>query len=91
MRLSKLMVERGLSRSIGEAVSLIKGGAIRVGGCNVLCTFFDTGNCACGGWEKVTLPMAEFDSGVIKVSSGNWRLMKREGGRFDQLPGVGRI
>ena len=80
-----MMVDQGLARSGTEANRLIKQG-VYVGGCTKDCGFFTSGKCDCGGWKKVTNPLEEIEKGlVVKVGNGNWRLMNREGGGWDQV------
>ena len=97
MRLGDVLITFGLARSKGEAARFAKQGAVSVGGCNPDCTWFTTGRCACGGWEKVTDVRAELEPGLaVKVGSGNWRCMTRDnqgkpGPVYDQVPGVARV
>lgn len=93
MKISKLLVVTGLARTGGEANRLVKQGAVQVGGCDPDCSFFNTGRCACGGWEKVVNPVEDVQSGMaVKVGTGMWRLLPRIDGQqgFDQVPGVAR-
>lgn len=82
-----------MARSGSEASRLVKQGAVQVGGCSPDCTWFNTGRCACGGWQRMTDPVAEVAGGdAIKVGTGMWRLLKKDGSHgFDQVPGVGRV
>lgn len=90
MKLFRVLSSQGLARSNAEAQRLVKSGAVRVGGCSADCDFFHTGNCNCGGWERITDPTQEIAQGlVVKVGTGFWRLVtKMESRGFDQLPGV---
>lgn len=93
MKLDLAMFTSRMARSRAEAQRLIKQGAVSVGGCVEDCTFFSTGKCTCGGWEKITKPNHEVPAGwCIKVGSGFMRTVKREGAQgFDQLRGVGKV
>ena len=90
----KILVVTKLARSGSEANRLIKQGAIHVGGCKPDCTFFTTGKCTCGGWEKINNPAADIQSGLcVKVGNGLYRSVKRIDGRdgVDQLKGVAHV
>jgi len=93
MKLDKLLVDQKMARSRAEAQRLIKQNAVSVGGCVRDCTFFNTGKCTCGGWEKITDTQYEVPVGwCVKVGNGFWRTVARVDGRqgVDQLNGVGR-
>jgi hypothetical protein len=93
MRIGKALTVAKLARSGAEAARLVKQGAISIGGCKPECSFFDTGGCDCGGWEKVTDPLREIEAGVcIKVGKGFYRLVNRlDGAGWDQVNGIGRV
>lgn len=93
MKLDKVLVDQKLARSRAEAQRLIKQGAVSVGGCAADCTFFKTGNCTCGGWEKTTDTQDDIPSGwCVKIGKGFWRRVpKLEGEGFDQLNGVCKV
>lgn len=93
MKLFRILVERKLARSGGEATRLIKQGAVMVGGCELDCQFFATGKCSCGGWNKITDPIMEIAPGTcVKVGTGLWRCIpKLEGKGYDQVNGIARV
>lgn len=85
------MFKFGLARSRAEAQRLVRQGAVSIGGCKEDCTFFNTGKCTCGGWEKIEKPNHDVPEGwCIRVGNGFYRTVKRIDGRpgVDQLKGV---
>lgn len=89
-----MMFATGLARSVSEANRLVKQGAVLVGGCKPDCTFFTTGSCTCGGWEKVTNPAQDISPGTcVKVGTGFGRTVAKIDGTsgFDQLKGVAKV
>lgn len=80
MKLISLMVDCELASSRGEAERLVKQGAVRIGGCEARCSFFETGKCTCGEWRKATSPTEDVKPGEsVKVGSGFGRTTN---GRF---------
>ena len=67
-----------MAASVTDANQLIKSGTVQIGSCIRTCTFFDTGKCTCGGWQKITVPFQEIETGLkIKIKDGNWRKIGR--------------
>lgn len=81
LSIQRLVFALNLSRSMAESRRMIEQGQVWVG-------------CDEDGWTKITDPKELInESAIVKIGYGNWRCIPRldDGGKFDQLPGVGRF